>query len=70
MIDNRRQVAGRPGLVKNEKTGVFNYINSNETIEKLRKAKKKKIDQENDINNLKKEVSEIKDMLQKIMQKL
>jgi len=70
MIDNKRQVAGRPGLVKNENTGVFNYINSNETIENIRKAKQKKLDQEKDIESLKEEVTEIKDMLQKIMQKL
>ena len=70
MNKNNVPVKGRPDLVKNEKTGVFHYINNNETIERSREARKTRKQKLEEVDQLKKEVSEMKDMLRQIMEKL
>ena len=63
------KVDGHEGYVKNTETGVV--LNENKTeIEAARKRKALKKQQEEDINNLKNEVSDIKNMLGKIIEKL
>ena len=63
------KVDGHEGYVKNTETGVVLNINKAE-IEAARKRKALKKQQEEDINNLKNEVSDIKNMLNKIIEKL
>tara|TARA_B100000161_G_scaffold19003_1_gene11457 strand:+ start:1390 stop:1608 length:219 start_codon:yes stop_codon:yes gene_type:complete len=63
------KVDGHEGYVKNTETGVVLNVNKTE-IEAARKRKALKKQQEEDINNLKNEVSDIKNMLGKIIEKL
>ena len=63
------KVDGHEGYVKNTETGVVLNVNKTE-IEAARKRKALKKQQEEDINNLKNEVSDIKNMLNKIIEKL
>ena len=63
------KVDGHEGYIKNTKTGVVLNVNKAE-IEAARKRKALKKQQEEDINNLKNEVSDIKNMLNKIIEKL
>ena len=63
------KVDGHEGYIKNTKTGVVLNVNKTE-IEAARKRKALKKQQEEDINNLKNEVSDIKNMLGKIIEKL
>ena len=63
------KVDGHEGYVKNTETGVVLNVNKAE-IEAARKRKALKKQQEEDINNLKNEVSDIKIMLTKIIEKL
>jgi len=63
------KVDGHEGYVKNTETGVVLNVNKAE-IEAARKRKALKKQQEEDINNLKNEVSDIKNMLGKIIEKL
>ena len=63
------KVDGHEGYVKNTDTGVVLNVNKAE-IEAARKRKALKKQQEEDINNLKNEVSDIKNMLGKIIEKL
>ena len=63
------KVDGHEGYVKNTETGVVLNVNKTE-IEAARKRKALKNQQEEDINNLKNEVSDIKNMLGKIIEKL
>ena len=63
------KVDGHEGYVKNTDTGVVLNVNKTE-IEAARKRKALKKQQEEDINNLKNEVSDIKNMLGKIIEKL
>lgn len=63
------KVDGHEGYVKNTDTGVVLNVNKAE-IEAARKRKALKKKQEEDINNLKNEVSDIKNMLGKIIEKL
>jgi len=63
------KVDGHEGYVKNTETGVVLNVNKVE-IEAARKRKALKKQQEEDINNLKNEVSDIKNMLNKIIEKL
>ena len=63
------KVDGHEGYVKNTETGVVLNVNKTE-IEAARKRKALKKQQEEDINNLKNEVSDIKTMLGKIIEKL
>lgn len=66
----KKQVMGRSDLYKNTSTGVFNYINSPDKVKKLREAKAQREQQANDVQKLKQDVDEIKDILQQIMKKL
>lgn len=69
----KKKIEGRADLVKNENTGVFTYINTNKAKEaraKRKKALKIEQQQKKDVDDLKKEVSEIKDMLKTLMEKL
>tara|TARA_Y100001978_G_scaffold58176_1_gene52348 strand:- start:1000 stop:1218 length:219 start_codon:yes stop_codon:yes gene_type:complete len=63
------KVDGHEGYVKNTETGVVLNVNKSE-IEAARRRKALKKQQEEDINNLKNEVSDIKNMLGKIIEKL
>ena len=63
------KVDGHEGYVKNTETGVVLNVNKTE-IEAAQKRKALKKQQEEDINNLKNEVSDIKNMLGKIIEKL
>tara|TARA_B100000287_G_C20118505_1_gene577324 strand:- start:116 stop:334 length:219 start_codon:yes stop_codon:yes gene_type:complete len=63
------KVEGHEGYVKNTETGVILNVNKEE-IEAARKRKALRQQQEQDINNLKNEVSDIKTMLGTIIEKL
>tara|TARA_Y100000022_G_scaffold182455_1_gene175892 strand:+ start:75 stop:296 length:222 start_codon:yes stop_codon:yes gene_type:complete len=63
------KVEGHLGYVKDTDTGIVLNSNVNE-IEAARKRKAQRKQQEDDINNLKNEVSDIKNMLNKIIEKL
>ena len=63
------KVEGHEGFVKNTETGVVLNVNKEE-IEAARKRKALRQQQEQDINNLKNEVSDIKTMLSTIIEKL
>ena len=63
------KVKGHEGYVKNTETGVVLNVNKEE-IEAARKRKALRQQQEQDINNLKNEVSDIKTMLSTIIEKL
>ena len=63
------KVEGHEGYVKNTETGVVLNVNKEE-IEAARKRKALRQQQEQDINNLKNEVSDIKTMLGTIIEKL
>ena len=63
------KVEGHEGFVKNTETGVVLNVNKEE-IEAARKRKALRQQQEQDINNLKNEVSDIKKMLGTIIEKL
>ncbi len=63
------KVDGHAGYLKDTITGIVHNNNANEIeAARIRKAQKKQ--QEEDINNLKNEVSDIKQMLTKIVEKL
>ena len=63
------KVEGHEGYVKDTETGVILNVNKEE-IEAARKRKALRQQQEQDINNLKNEVSDIKTMLSTIIEKL
>ena len=63
------KVDGYPNLRKDKVTGVIHNINKKE-IESNKRKKAKSREQEKDIDDLKNEVSEIKTMLNKILEKL
>lgn len=63
------KIEGHEGYVKDPNTGVVLNVNQEEiNAAKRRRALRKQ--QEEDINNLKNEVSDIKNMLGKIIEKL
>ena len=63
------KIEGHEGYVKNPSNGVVLNVNNDEIqAAKTRKALRKQ--QEEDINNLKNEVSDIKTMLSKIIEKI
>lgn len=63
------KIEGQEGYVKDPKSGVVLNVNQEEiNAAKTRRALRKQ--QEEDINNLKNEVSDIKNMLSKIIEKL
>tara|TARA_Y100001937_G_C7002224_1_gene277007 strand:+ start:385 stop:606 length:222 start_codon:yes stop_codon:yes gene_type:complete len=63
------KIEGHEGYVKNPRTGVVLNVNKDE-IEAAKRRKVLRKQQEEDINNLKNEVSDIKNMLGKIIEKL
>lgn len=63
------KVEGHNGYLKNTETGVVLNNNVSE-IDAARKRKVQRKQQEDDINNLKNEISDIKQMLGKLMEKL
>ena len=69
----KKKIEGRQDLIKNEDTGVFSYINTDAAKQaRLKRKKALKIEQQRakEVDDLKKEVSEIKDMLKTLMEKL
>ena len=63
------KVKGNPGYIKDTNSGLVLNVNKEE-IEAARKRKALRQQQEQDINNLKNEVSDIKTMLGTIIEKL
>ena len=63
------KIEGHEGYVKNPNNGVVLNVNSEE-IKAARKKKALRKQQEEDINNLKNDVSDIKSMLTKIVEKI
>ena len=66
---NYLKVKGHENLVRDKDTNVVININRSE-IEQAKKRKAERIKKEQEINNLKNEVSEIKSMLTKVIEKL
>jgi hypothetical protein len=67
------KVEGQAGLARDKKTGAILNINSNEIdrIKELRRTQRElKKTQEQEINQLKSDVSDIKMMLSKLIEKL
>lgn len=63
-----KKVEGHPGLIKDDKGVVLN-TNVNE-IEAAKARKKARKEKEKEIESLKQEVSDIKDMMKQILEKL
>ena len=63
------KVDGHNGYIKNTQTGVVLNANHAE-IEQAKERKAKRLKEKEEINNLKNEVSDIKQMLGKLMEKL
>lgn len=68
-MNNYVKVKGHPNLVKDINTGVILNINKTE-LEAARTKKEKDRQREKDIDDLKNEVSEVKTLLKKIIEKL
>ena len=68
-MNNYVKVKGHPNLVKDMNTGVILNINKTE-LEAARTKKEKDRQREKDIDDLKNEVSEVKTLLKKIIEKL
>tara|TARA_B100000085_G_scaffold243152_1_gene234914 strand:+ start:356 stop:565 length:210 start_codon:yes stop_codon:yes gene_type:complete len=66
---NYLKVKDHENLVRDKDTNVIININRSE-IEQAKKRKAERIKKEQEINNLKNEVSEIKSMLTKVIEKL
>ena len=66
---NYLKVKGHENLVRDKDTNVIININRSE-IEQAKKRKAERIKKEQELNNLKNEVSEIKSMLTKVIEKL
>ena len=63
------EVEGHPGLVRDKKTGVI--LNTNEQqVEAARARKKAWKEKEKELNELKNDVSELKDMMKQILEKM
>jgi len=63
------KVEGHPNLVRDRKSGVILNINKTE-LEANRIRKQKQREKDNEIEQLKNDVSEIKSMLNKLVEKL
>ena len=66
---NYLKVKGHENLIRDKDTNVVININRSE-IEQAKKRKAERIKKEQELNNLKNEVSEIKSMLTKVIEKL
>ena len=62
------EINGQPGLVRDTNSGAILNINSNE-IEAARERKKLRKQKDQEFENLKNEVSEIKELLLKLIEK-
>lgn len=62
------EINGQPGLVRDTNSGAILNINSNE-IEAARERKKLRKQKDQEFENLKNEVSEIKELLLKLVEK-
>jgi len=62
------KVEGHPGFIRDEKTGAIHNINKTE-LELARERKKLRKQKENEFEELKNEVSEIKGLLLKLIEK-
>ena len=69
MYNNHIKVKGETNLVRDNNSGAILNVNRSE-IETARKRKALSRQQNEDINNLKREVSDIKNMLTQIIEKL
>ena len=69
MYSNFIKVKGETNLVRDNNSGAILNVNHSE-LENARKRKALRRQQNEDINNLKKEVSDIKNMLTQIIEKL
>lgn len=65
---NKVKVEGHPGLVRDTNSGAILNINSSE-IEAARERKKLRKQKDQEFENLKNEVSEIKELLLKLVEK-
>lgn len=64
-----QKVDGHPDLIKNRQTGVVLNTNKNE-IEAARARKKAWKQKQQEVDELKSDVSELKDMMKQILEKL
>lgn len=64
------KIEGEPKLVKDIKTGAILNLNYHDEIAKIKKAKALKKMQENEITDLRAEVSEIKELLAMLIRKI
>ena len=63
------RIEGSKDLVKDEETGAV--LNSNETeIEAAKIRKEQRVEKENEFETLKNDVSELKDMMKQILEKM
>lgn len=68
-MNNYINVEGDPNFVKDTETGAILNTNRSE-IQQARARKKARVQQQNELDNLKKDVSDIKIMLSKILEKI
>lgn len=68
-MNNHISVEGDPNFVKDIETGAILNTNKSE-IQQARARKKARVQQQNELDNLKKDVSDMKIMLSKILEKI
>jgi hypothetical protein len=68
-MNNYINVEGDPNFVKDTETGAILNTNRSE-IQQARARKKARVQQQNELDNLKKDVSDMKIMLSKILEKI
>ena len=66
---SRVKVEGQSGLVRDTRSGAILNINTNE-VEQARERKRLRKQKEKEFEDLKNEVSEIKDLLHKLIERL
>lgn len=68
-MNNYINVEGDPNFVKDTETGAI--LNTNKSqIQQAKARKKARVQQQNELNNLKKDVGDMKIMLAKILEKI
>ena len=63
------KVEGEPGFVRDQNTGAILNTNKSE-IQQAKARKKARLEQQNELDNLKQDVSDMKIMLSKILEKI
>ncbi len=63
------KVEGEPGFVRDQNTGAILNTNKSE-IQQAKARKKARLQQQNELDNLKQDVGEMKIMLSKILEKI